>query len=728
MRRHKGFYDVRTGEVVVVVPNNADVEDVAESVFHEVVAHKGLREMIGEDNYDAFCDEIYDHLEDELKQKIDEETTRRFMNDPAKGHDYHRRVAVDEMFGRMSEKGFEDFTKAERGLWKKLKKKVLEAINKFLGSLKLPKWVKLGDNELRYILWRSHERLRSKGDYVDMARDAVKREELHLNETDALRRKSPKRERIEKLRRSQPIAISGNEISRGETLKEFKKNALEYGKKLQGTYVNKDTGSSIQLQRGRRNGGVNELLQHDLNEDNNAQLQSVAALPKIIEEGIYIDSEPNRDTDKNPNVAEYQHYVCGLKINGEDYTVHSIVAVDNKGDRYYDHKLSHIEKGRLLDFIEAKQPAEQILATTPGTEPTIRSGRKVKELIKLLQINDAEIDFRFRDGETGDIWNDQSIGFEERITNAAIRLSNNQSGDLTLRNDAMRAIGGNLTSLRRAMAAQKRYDQATVKRVADLARILMQNGYLSDMTSGEMQRLISAVKNSVGHTAVKESVQKVMDIMVNNQLRNGEATLHKLLTIRGSKVDARGVEVQGALDVDGQRTLEVVKKAMGLAEDDINDRIAEALNRMSDPDQTIADQAAIEYAGLNMALDYVQNIANSKAEEKALRDGLKTAKEDKDAGRMTADAYKQFVEATEDAIRKNKIERAEAYNALVGRLSDSMRQSIENAKAWREAEKRRIQEIQQSVQLLCTQHCGKVVYLHQQDRGRRLCRQSGDPA
>lgn len=694
MRRSKGFYDPATGKVVVVLPNNVSVEDVAETVFHEVVGHKGLRELIGEENYDAFCDEVYDHLKDELKEKIDQETTRRFMNDPAKGHDYHRRVAVDEMFGRLSEKGFEDFTKAERGLWKKLKKKILEVINKFLGSLKLPEWVKLGDNELRYILWRSHERLRSKGDYIDMARDAVKREELHLNETDALRRKSPKRERIEKLRRSQPIAISGNEISRGETLKEFKKNALEYGKKLQGTYVNKDTGSSIQLQRGRRNGGVNELLQHDLNEDNNAQLQSVAALPKIIEEGIYIDSEPNRDTDKNPNVAEYQHYVCGLKINGEDYTVHSIVAVDNKGDRYYDHKLSHIEKGRLLDFIEAKQPAEQILATTPGTEPTIRSGRKVKELIKLLQINDAEIDFRFRDGETGDIWNDQSIGFEERITNAAIRLSNNQSGDLTLRNDAMRAIGGNLTSLRRAMAAQKRYDQATVKRVADLARILMQNGYLSDMTSGEMQRLISAVKNAVGHTAVKESVQKIMDIMVNNQLRNGEATLRKLLTIRGSKVDARGVEVQGALDVEGQRTMEVVKKAMSLSEEDINDRIAEALNRMSDPYNTIADQAAIEYAGLNMALDYVQNIANSKAEEKALRDGLKTAKEDKDAGRMTADAYKQFVEATEDAIRKNKIERAEAYNALVGRLSDSMRQSIENAKAWREAEKRRIQEIQ----------------------------------
>lgn len=509
MRRSKGFYDPATGKVVVVLPNNANVEDVAETVFHEVVAHKGLREMLGDENYDAFCDEVYDHLKDDLKEEVDRETTRRFEREPEKGYEHHRRVAVDELFGRMAEKGFEDFTKAERGIWAKLKAKVLEAINKFLGSLKLPKWVRLGDNELRYMLWRSHEKLRTKGDYVDMARDAAKREELGLS---------------------------------------------------------------------------------------------------------------------------------------------------------------------------------------------------------------AEA--RFRDGETGDIWKDQSVGLQERITNAAIRLSNNQSGDLTLRNDAQKAVVNNLQSLlhsmrnRRgtaqsfvgadrkveagvvgAMNAQAMFDRATVKRVSDLARILMQNGYLSGMTSGEMQRLLSVVKNATAMHDISDSVQKIMDIMVNNQLRNAEGALRQLLSIRGSKVDARGVEVQGVLDVDGQHTMEVVKKAMSLSEDDITDRIAEALNRMGDPDQTIADQAALEYAGLNMALDYVQNIANSKAEEKTLRDSLKTAKEDRDAGRMTDDAYKQFVEATEDAIRKNKVERAEAYFNLVGRLSDSLRESIENAKAFREAEKARVSEI-----------------------------------
>ncbi len=70
MRKSKGFYDPATGKVVVVLPNNANVEDVAETVFHEVVAHKGLREMLGDENYEAFCDEVYDHLKDDLKEGI----------------------------------------------------------------------------------------------------------------------------------------------------------------------------------------------------------------------------------------------------------------------------------------------------------------------------------------------------------------------------------------------------------------------------------------------------------------------------------------------------------------------------------------------------------------------------------------------------------------------------------------------------------------------------------
>lgn len=686
MRRNKGYFDLRTGEIVVVVPNNATVEDVAETVFHEVVAHKGLRELIGEENYDAFCDEIYNHLKDDLKQQIDEEATRRFVDEPGKGYEHHRRVAVDEMFGRMSEKGFEDFTKAERGIWAKLKAKVLEAINKFLGSQKLPKWVKLGDNELRYMLWRSHERLSDKGDYVDMARDAAKREELGLTDNRLMHESREQRE----LR--QVNARFNEQLQQqidGQLPEDHVYQMGKAGAILRSTGV---ANLPIELRAKR-------LKDKATKYGHNYSLAEVRDLPKALQTPVAVFAYG--DPSKAQNIvlqlrSGEKNFIVGLSITptvgGRRLEINSVRNVFPKDNAEW---VKWIADGKLLYIDKEKiQPIMNQLQTIPADVARIRLDLKAAaKIIKNFENPSIDDAILFRDGETGDIWKDHSVGMEERITNAAIRLSNNQSGDLTLRNDAMRAIGGNLTSLRKAMALQRKFDQTTVKRVADLARILMQNGYLSGMTSGETQRLLAAVKNSVGHQEVKESVQRVMDIMVDNQLRNGEGTLRQLLAIRGSKMDARGVEVQGMLDVVGQDMMQAVKGAISMKEDDILDAIAEAQNRMSDPNDTISDHAAIEYVGLNMALDYVQNIADSKAEEKTLRDSLKTAKEDRDAGRMTDDAYKQYVEATEDVIRKNKIERAEAYFKLVGRLSDSLRGSIENAKAFREAEKARVNEI-----------------------------------
>ena len=196
--------------------------------------------------------------------------------------------------------------------------------------------------------------------------------------------------RIEKLKKTKPIEITGEEVKPSDDLKEYKKNALEYGKTLQGEYTNKDTGITIQLQRGRKNGGLNEVLQHDYKD--REHLQSIAAIPQIIENATYIDSEPNNDIPKNPDVKEYQYYVCGLKIGGEDYTVRAVVAVDNKGDRYYDHKLTNIEKGKLLDQINSQAIKNNGFGTTPGTKPTtVVSEYKDSKLISLLQENSSKV-------------------------------------------------------------------------------------------------------------------------------------------------------------------------------------------------------------------------------------------------------------------------------------------------------------------------------------------------
>ena len=52
------------------------------------------------------------------------------------------------------------------------------------------------------------------------------------------------------------------------------------------------------------------------------------------------------DLFKNPGVREYQYYVCGLKIGSEDYTVKTTIAVDNKGDQYYDVGHVHATRAR----------------------------------------------------------------------------------------------------------------------------------------------------------------------------------------------------------------------------------------------------------------------------------------------------------------------------------------------------------------------------------------------
>lgn len=188
-RKSKGWYDTATGQVNIVLDNNRDVDDVKASVGHETIAHKGLLELVGEENYDEFLDETYQHLRDDLKQGVDAAAGRAFVDDVtkngkrAKSYEQHRRTAVDELFGRMAEKPFEEFTEGERTLWQKLKAAVRKLLDKFLGTLKLPKWFELGDNELRYILWRSKERLeRGREHPIDLARDIVKREELGLTD------------------------------------------------------------------------------------------------------------------------------------------------------------------------------------------------------------------------------------------------------------------------------------------------------------------------------------------------------------------------------------------------------------------------------------------------------------------------------------------------------------------------------------------------------------------
>ena len=320
-RRAKGWYDKRTGKVAIVVPNHLDVEDVAATVFHEVVAHRGLRELVGEQGYDEFLMEVFNHSKADVRER---------MMALAGKHGWDIPKAVDEYLGGLAERGFGDFSEAERGMWTWLKEKVLEAIDKFIGTLKLPKSVKLGDNELRYLLWRSHENLRAgREGMVKRAMDVAKRYELGLLENEAGERMIdgletyrsaenrgntralPIRERAKAIAHLKPVLVERNEMSKEELRQIY--NALPDAVK---------DGRSISFYHSAFKKIYKEkgLFKH-----------VVPYLKDLLEGSVFAYSEgdnlggmvrPDKTVHKeHPNVSAFDNYVGKIRLDGKDFYV-----------------------------------------------------------------------------------------------------------------------------------------------------------------------------------------------------------------------------------------------------------------------------------------------------------------------------------------------------------------------------------------------------------------------
>ena len=63
--------------------------------------------------------------------------------------------------------------------------------------------------------------------------------------------------------------------------------------------------------------------------------------------------------------------------------MHALIAVDAKGDRYYDHNLMSIEKN-LLNLLSQAE-INNGFGTTPDTKSTTVIGHKFNKLISILQ-------------------------------------------------------------------------------------------------------------------------------------------------------------------------------------------------------------------------------------------------------------------------------------------------------------------------------------------------------
>ena len=217
-QRAKGWWSAKNDEVVILLPNNADAADVANTAIHEVVGHKGLRKLIGEERFDEFLDEVYDHASKPICASIDQAERKLFDTEvdrltqqknaeadrpeSRKGvfsraeatveanrkREQMRREATEEymadMAGRIGYEDFEKMSAEELTLWGRIKAKVQRFLDKFLRGLKIAKGVRLTDKDVAYILYKSWKNLRNGGKptIMDAAEDALMRSKTHYDE------------------------------------------------------------------------------------------------------------------------------------------------------------------------------------------------------------------------------------------------------------------------------------------------------------------------------------------------------------------------------------------------------------------------------------------------------------------------------------------------------------------------------------------------------------------
>ena len=168
--RAKGFYSPRTGKISIVIPNHASEADAVQTLLHEAVAHKGLRQLFGE-HFDTFLWNVYRNADRDVRERINALASEKGWDFPTATEEYLASLAEDT-----------DFENAQRsGWWEKIKRLFIDMLHKM--GLDRFSGVTLSDNELRYILWRSYENLREPGaerSITGVAADVVKQAELKV--------------------------------------------------------------------------------------------------------------------------------------------------------------------------------------------------------------------------------------------------------------------------------------------------------------------------------------------------------------------------------------------------------------------------------------------------------------------------------------------------------------------------------------------------------------------
>lgn len=159
----KAWYDTRTGEVHVYLPNVTDKYDAQMSVAHEVVAHKGMRGLLGEEGYRSMMRRMYTHLSNEEVKEVNERMMRN-------GWDFY--TAMDEWVADKAEESVftPKYVVMKDGLHRYPLDKVFHMVTEALHNVGYR--INPNVDDVKYWLWESKKGLKNGDAYTAMKRNS----------------------------------------------------------------------------------------------------------------------------------------------------------------------------------------------------------------------------------------------------------------------------------------------------------------------------------------------------------------------------------------------------------------------------------------------------------------------------------------------------------------------------------------------------------------------------
>lgn len=695
-RNIKGWYDTRTGEVMIYLPNITGEEEAKATFLHEIVGHKGLRALLGEKEYDNEMVKLYGQLPLKVRKMVADAAVLDYGGDVA--------IAMDEYLAEQAEKN-------ETPLWWN---KVVSAIRGLLRKMGLN--MKLSANDVKYLLWRSRKNL-ERSNLLSVAEDVAIRYKLGIGEYDNSlfqERYEDIKEEIDHLRKITgsnvylarneeelcfQMSVNGTDSKYIDYIRSLFERARGDGKKFPGFFDNK-TGK-IYLCADQIN-DRNKARGYWMHEEGHAS--TLLNFSRTELEMLYDSVGENRITETLPSV--YFEEKLSKSTLADEYI--SFLMEEIASDEELFNSLLEGNVDEVLEELEF--PSSAVIPFISDNFKTILYGKEKKNNREsglgnglralsgekggdgnVKQPEDAKRESEEKSGSgRTDVGRkrEETEGEGVRFREVPTEEDSGEQKRPTLLEAYKKHIlelNSRISSLERKIDTYVSAEDLTGEVIEEIKKEIGSD-IISEIGKGDLNSLMLQIKNAKTRKSLEKIFMNVKKIALAAQSRKLQRMLDKLLTLKVQDVNGKNMSIAKNVDESTRRVFSLIRgklsdiKTSGL-EDDIlylkreNRAAQEEIKRL---ERTIrdTDDAAVKDEAVSAIEKHKKTIEDNKGLIKELKDE-KSELEKQIAGAADIDVEKErsaLEEKMDRAVQGKEVwtqgdtERMAALNIIGGQI------------------------------------------------------------